>query len=440
MKKSQFIALFFIGFSAALWSQDHASNISNQPIQTVEHTKKADNPNSRFKLGVYGEAVFARNFYSNNWKRYSQPELYKDDPSHGRADLPHFVVMMNYDFGKGWSLTTELEFEHGGVGSAIEIEEEETGEFESEIEKGGEFVLEQMSIQKTISPLFNIKLGHIIVPVGGVNTRHVPVKFFGNYRPEGSRTIMPNTWHQTGISVWGKKRDWRYEVQLLPGLDAFMFSDRDWIGKGATSTFEFKIANSYAGVLRVDNTSIPGLTLGVSGYIGKSGNNSLKQDNYNQINGIVSIGSFDFMYNDHHLLIRGSADYGNLTDSDKITRANINNSNASPSPKTPVAKAAANLWVEAGYNLFGLSNNPKLSDQKLYLFGLYNFYDTMYKTEPTILDNKRFKKNIYAVGLNYFPINEVVIKAEFTSRMFDKPYNTENSFIIGVAFTGLLIK
>ncbi len=138
--------------------------------------------------------------------------------------------------------------------------------------------------------------------------------------------------------------------------------------------------------------------------------------------------------------MRGSADYGSLTDSDKITTANIRNRKDSPSPKDKVAKSAASVFVEAGYNLFGLSKNTKLKDQKLYLFGRYNYYDTMLETEASIFDDKRFKRNCYAFGLNYFPIDKVVIKAEYTSRMFDTPYNTEGAFNIGVAFTGFLVK
>ena len=57
-------------------------------------------------------------------------------PSRGAVDLPHVVLMLGYDFGHGWSLNTELEIEHGGVESAMEIEDEEFGEWEKEIERG----------------------------------------------------------------------------------------------------------------------------------------------------------------------------------------------------------------------------------------------------------------------------------------------------------------
>ena len=82
----------------------------------------------RLTIGGYGEAMMTRNFYSDAWQRYNHPEQYKDDKSHGRFDIPHFVINLGYDFGKGWTLGTEIEFEHGGTESAVELEADEAGD------------------------------------------------------------------------------------------------------------------------------------------------------------------------------------------------------------------------------------------------------------------------------------------------------------------------
>ena len=92
---------------------------------------------SRLTIGGYGEAVMTRNFYSQSFNRYKTPENYANDPSHGRFDLPHICLNIGYNFGKGWTLGTEIEFEHGGNGTAVEIEAEEAGEYEAEVEKAG---------------------------------------------------------------------------------------------------------------------------------------------------------------------------------------------------------------------------------------------------------------------------------------------------------------
>lgn len=89
-------------------------------------------------VGGYGEVVMSRNFYSDNVYRYSNPTKYKDDPSHGRFDVPHAVIYLGYDFGHGWTMQTEIEFEHTGTGGAVEKEFTEAGEWEQETEKGGE--------------------------------------------------------------------------------------------------------------------------------------------------------------------------------------------------------------------------------------------------------------------------------------------------------------
>lgn len=98
-----------------------------------------------------------------------------------------------------------------------------------EIERGGEVALEQFWIQKSFCPEFNIRAGHIIVPVGYTNAHHLPNEFFTVYRPEGENTIMPCTWHETGISIWGRTGDWRYEAMLIPALNSMHFSKDQWI-------------------------------------------------------------------------------------------------------------------------------------------------------------------------------------------------------------------
>ncbi|MDR2802284.1 MAG: hypothetical protein LBB31_03600, partial [Prevotellaceae bacterium] len=138
---------------------------------------------SRLQIGGYGEAVMQHMFYSDSPARYAYPASHTGK-THGRADLPHVVFYLGYDFGRGWKMATEIEFEHGGAGSTYEIEKTEAGEYETEIEKGGEVALEQFWIEKTFAPQANLRLGHIIVPVGLTNQYHMPVEFFSVLRPE----------------------------------------------------------------------------------------------------------------------------------------------------------------------------------------------------------------------------------------------------------------
>lgn len=407
--------------------------------ESASETVKTEKKKSRFTIGGYGEAVYSRNFYSDNYLRYDSPQDYKDD-KHGRFDLPHVVLMLGYDFGKGWSMGMEIEFEHGGTESAVEIEEHEGGEYESEIERGGEVALEQFWIQKSFFPEFNIKLGHMVVPVGATNAHHLPTEFFGVYRPEGENTIMPCTWHETGLSIWGRAGDWRYEAMLLPGLDSDRFNDKEWIKGGAGSPYEFKIANAMAGAVRIDNYSVKGLRLSVSGYAGNTFSNTLKKATnaiYDDVKGTVLIGSFDFHYNDHNWVARGNFDYGHLSDAALITRYNQSFSNDSPAKKRPVATSAISTGVEVGYDLFGwLGKKQQEKGRKFYLFGRYEYYDSMYKTEDAVTDYEEYGRQRIAFGVNYYPMKDIVLKGEYSLGILKSKFNNEPAVSLGVAYSG----
>jgi len=397
----------------------------------------------RFSMGGYGEVAYSRNFFSDHVSRYSQPEEHKDDPSHGRFDLPHVVVYMGYNFGKGWSLGTEIEFEHGGNGLAYEKEDEEGGEWEQETEKGGEVELEQFWIQKTFSRAANLRMGHIVVPVGLNNAHHEPLNFFTVYRPEGENTILPSTWHQTGISFFGRYKKLRYEAQLLAGLNADNFTNTGWISKGHKSPMEYDVANKYGTALRLDYYALPGLRLGLSGYYGESIGNSYPR-NANGVDaeykGTVAVGAFDFTYNHKGLIVRGQADYGYLGDAEELKYVYNRVNKKSPFHHSAfVSKNAYAVGLEAGYDILSLSSPNKGSKKEsLYLFGRYEAYNPYASnTKGAAYDYTAVKR--MAVGLNYFPVPEVAIKAEFSNRFLKGLYNNEPAVNIGVTYEGFFL-
>lgn len=414
-----------------------ASSLISIPAFAQDSDKEKSDFKSRLTVGGYGEVAMTRNFYSDSYLRYVTPENYKDQ-THGRFDIPHAVIFLGYDFGKGWSMGTEIEFEHGGTESAVEFENEEGGEYETEVERGGEVFLEQFWLQKSFKPQLNIRAGMMVVPVGATNAHHTPTEFFGVYRPEGENTIIPCTWHEVGLSIWGKAGNWRYEAMFLPGLDSERFGNQSWIHDGSASPYEFKIANSYAGAVRVDNTSVPGLRLSLSGYVGNSFRNTMAPTSGEKnkgIHGTVTIGAFDFCYDNYGWIARGNFDYGHLSDSKHITKFNMSMSSKSPSKRQKVASDAIAAGIEVGYDLFHLSAATHEKGTPLYLFGRYDYYDSMYKMENDI-DDKWCGRQRMAFGLNYFPIPEIVVKGEYSLGILKKGYNNEPAISIGIAYSG----
>lgn len=393
----------------------------------------------RLSVGGYGEVAMSRNFYSDHVSRYSLADEHKNDPSHGRFDIPHAVIYLGYDFGKGWTMGTEIEFEHGGVGMAYEKENEEGGEWEQEVEKGGEVELEQFWIQKSFGRWANIKAGHIVVPVGLNNAYHEPLNFFTVYRPEGENTILPSTWHQTGISFWGKTKGWRYELQFLAGLNSDNFTNTGWINKGPGTPTEGEIATKYGTALRIDNYCIKGLRIGLSGYYGHAIGNSYpnnKDGAESKYKGVVAIGAIDFTYNNHNWIVRGQADYGYLSDAKQLKYFADRLNGLSPFHHSAfVSKNAFAYGIEAGYNIFSQIEKLRQDNQKLYLFGRYEHYNPYAsKTKNTSYDYTNVKR--MAVGINYYPVKQIVVKAEYSHRFLKSQYNNEPAINIGVAYEG----
>ena len=415
-----------------------AGHAQESSADSVRQQKKV----SRLSVGGYGEANFTRNFFSDHVSRYSQPEAHKDDPSHGRFDIPHAVIYLGYDFGKGWSFGTEIEFEHGGAGIAYEKEDEEGGEWEQETEKGGEVELEQFWLQKSFAPWANIRAGHIVVPVGLNNAHHEPLSYFTVYRPEGENTIMPSTWHQTGVSFWGRYKDFRYEAQFLAGLNADQFTNVGWIHKGHKSPMEFDVANKYGAALRIDNYSVPGLRIGLSGYYGHSIGNTYPNDANGAgatYKGKVAVGSVDFTYDAHNWIVRGQADYGYLGDAAELKYMYNRLNSKSPFKHSAfVSSNAYAIGIEAGYNIFSQIQPLRQKGERLYLFGRYEAYNPYAsKTNGVSYDYTEVKRMV--VGVNYHPIRQIVIKGEYSKRFLKSLYNDEPSVSIGVAYEGFFL-
>lgn len=433
MNKSLLLGLIaFAGISASTAEAQTASADS-----TSTCAKK-----SRLTIGGYGEAVTSRNFYSQHFNRYLDPKTYKDDKSHGRFDLPHVTLNLGYDLGKGWTMGMEIEFEHGGTESAVEIDADESGEYEAEVERGGEVALEQFWINKEFwDGKFNIKAGEIIIPVGEINKYHMPNEFFSVYRSEGEAKFLPNTWHQTGVSLWGNVKDWRYEAIFTSGLDAERFGHDCFVHYGAASPYEYKIGNVYAGALRVDNYSIKGLRLSVSGYYGYTFANTEKKASakYEEVKGALTIGSFGFELNRWNWIVRGNATYAHLDNASDITAFNNTfpkhtQQDGSPSKHSPVGEEAYSVGIEAGYNVFSQISCLR-NKQKLYVFGRYEDYNTYAKgTQKTAYDYDHVKR--IAGGVNYMPIPQVIVKGEYSHRFLDSRYNDEPSLSLGITYVG----
>ena len=405
---------------------------------------------NKFRFGGYGEMVASFKDYGIN-RFYGHSEG-NAKQKHNTISLPRFVLAFDYKFSPKWILGAEIEFESGGTGTAYELENTENGEYETEVEKGGEVALEQFHITRLIVPEFNVRVGHMIVPIGLTNEHHEPINFFGTSRPEGESTIIPCTWHETGIEFLGKfgkgYATFDYEAMIVTGLNANGFDRNKWVRGGKQGLFETDNFTSPAYVARLNYTGVPGLRLGAAiYYCPNAGANADKLITYDEIGKIpVTIYSFDAQYINKYLIARANYLSGNIGHADELGAKNGKLSNKSGySRLTPIAKRAVSYNMELGLNVknfFPGSNLPTIIP-----FAQYEYYNPQEKGQGMDVMDARCQVSKWNFGVNWRALPNLVVKADYTTRqigtnkMFGKgTYNSENEFSIGVAYTGWFLK
>lgn len=386
----------------------------------------------KFRFGGYGE--MAASYMDYHWNRLTPSGA--APYNRGSISIPRFVLAFDYKFNSSWILGVEIEFEYGGTGTAREIEwYTEGGEWETEIEKGGEVALEQFHITKLIHKTFNIRAGHLIVPIGITNAHHEPINFFGVYRPEGESTILPSTWHENGISFFGKFGSFDYEALFVAGLDPLGFRNTEWIASGKQGAYEIDNFTSPAVAGRLNFNGVKGLRLGASGYFNRTSKNAAKPTRTSGYNFDVTILTADAQYKTRNLTARANIVYGNLSDSQKLSSINQNNTGSSGYPHTDVAKNAVSYAAEIGYNVSSFF--PKKSSPRIYPFVRYEYYNPMEKTQSSILADKRMQVSMWTAGVNYYALPNLVIKADYSNRRIGGGnYNSENCISVGLAYVG----
>ena len=368
------------------------------------------------------------------------------DPGRRAAiDVERFVIAPKYRINDTIRLESELEFEHGGTGSTMEFDKfEEFGEFETEIEKGGEVIVEKLAAVFSFRPSFNLRVGHIIVPVGLVAKRHRPQHYFTTTRPEAEAHLIPTIWHETGVEIFGSLGTLNYQAQIVNGLDSTGFSSRHWIVPGHQLRFETANAEAPAFVGRLDYAFHENATVGISGYYGDTAANRPKPDvDFDAHVGIVSLHGF---YEVNAVKIRGLFLWGTLENADQLSKVNRTLSNNLNVKRTPIGSSALGWYIEAGYDILSFfrrqNNSAKDNDLKntspdmvLDVFARYDYYDTMASVEGIIFDNPRWERSTWTFGINYHVHPKMVFKSHYSlRRLATTDKNRENTFALGLGF------
>jgi hypothetical protein len=226
--------------------------------------------NQGVSLGGYGEFLY-ENFAANR-------EDGSGSGARNQADALRVVLYVGYKFNDRLLFNSEIEIEHAK-----------------------ESFLEFAYLDYRLTDQVGIRGGLLLAPLGLVNELHEPPIFLGTERPLTENRIIPTTWRENGIGLFGSGDAFSWRLYVMNSFNGTKFTAGGLRGgrqKGAKA-----LAEDMGVAARFDYTGTPGLILGVSGYTGETAQG---QELANQpVGGRVSIWDVHLDYKKRGWDVRG---------------------------------------------------------------------------------------------------------------------------------------
>jgi hypothetical protein len=257
---------------------------------------------------------------------------------------------------------------------------------------------------------------------------HEPPFFYGVQRPEVEHDILPATWRENGVGLFGQiGESLEYRAYLMSGFNAQNFSVegiRDGRQSGSLS-----LSEDFAFVTRVDWTPepVPGFLLGGAVYVGDSG-----QD-FEVAGGEVPdarlwIFEGHTQYQNGPFHARGLFAFSSLSDARELN----NVLSADPEFEGPVADEMLGGYAEVAYDVYPLLFGGE--GKQLEPFIRVEYVDTQYDV-PSGFDADRDQAFwVYAGGMNFYPHPNVVLKVEYRNLNTRGPGEKADELGVGMGF------
>ncbi len=324
----------------------------------------------RVSLGGYGEL------------HYNNFDGERDDGSAvpgDQIDLHRFVLFFGYRFSDAVSFRSEVEVEHG-------IASGEDG-------APGEVAVEQAYIEWAGRPWLGARAGLMLVPVGIVNETHEPPTFFGVERNRVETRIIPTTWREAGVQLFGKVAEGiAYQVGVHSGLELAPGSD----ARGGLRASRQGAAEANGERLAVSAALRIAPRGGLAGGLSAVYQNDLTQGAGADVSALLS---------EAHLQYRR----GPLEARALYARWDVGGADDFfTDGGGRIADAQQGWYVEAAYHLARLL--PEGHD--LAPFVRYEWLDTDDQLPTGVPRDPSLDERVTTVGLNYWPVPQVVVKVD----------------------------
>lgn len=349
-------------------------------------------------IGGYGEALY-QNFSS---------ELQNGNASgiKDRADLLRVVFYTGYKFSDRVLFNSEIEYEHATTGEGAE--------------ERGEITVEQAYLDFKPWNKVGIRAGMLLVPLGFVNELHEPPIFLGARRPDVERAIIPSTWHEVGVGLFGESGPFQWRGYAMASLDAAGLSAggiRDARQGGSES-----LAENIAVTGRVDFVGAPGLVLGVAGYTGKTDQG--ERVDGKALGARVSVFELHGQYEQRGF--QGRVLYARTKVGDAVAVNALNGLTGRDS----VGSQQFGFYAEAAYDVMTL--HP-CGQWAVLPFVRYERFDTQHEVPAGFTRDPARDRKSWTAGVSVKPLTGVVLKADY-QWLSNRARNGVNQFNLAVGY------
>jgi hypothetical protein len=341
-------------------------------------------------IGGYGEL---------NYNRYSR------DGKNSEADLRRFVLFFGHRFNDNLRFVSELELEHGVTSR----------------DDAGEVEIEQAYLDYRFNDAVNVKAGLFLIPMGILNETHEPPTYYGVERNAVETLIIPSTWREGGIGVYGEiAPGLRYDVGVTTGFNAGKIDEPAEGYRSGHQELTQSRAHDLSTYAALNYRGVPGLLVGGGIFTGNTGQNGfIDRDTRNSA--LIGVNARLTLWDVHAKYAVGNLDLQALYAKGRMGDAGI----VSTATGVVVPKAIYGWYGQAAYHVW------RHGDYDLAPFVRYEKYNTQQQVAAGFAADPLNNERVVTVGLNFKIHPQVVLKTDYQQYKTD---NSKDRFNLGIGY------
>ena len=329
-------------------------------------------------IGGYGEVLYE----NASSEREDGAESGRSD----RVDALRGIVYVGYKFDDRLLFNSEIEVEHGST------------------DLGGSVSLEFAYLDYRLSDALGVRAGLLLVPMGLVNELHEPPVFLGTTRPLTENRIIPTTWRENGIGLFGDAGGFSWRAYLVNSFDGAGTGAAGGFGasglRGGRQKGAAALAEDLAWVGRVDYQGLLGLTVGGSAFYGETAQNA--ELDGEEVGGGTLLWEAHADYQARGLDLRALVAGASVSDAAELSELR------GLAGSSGIGERMLGWYVQAGYDVLRGGARP----DQLIPYVRYERVDTQAEVPAGFTANPANDTSVLSLGAAWKPLVNVVFKAD----------------------------